>query len=157
MSDEGTYSEFHLPTSSKPEIEPHCDCKIYSYTLQNVNYNSQSNMTILIICVYALKRNKHAESWILSTFQSWDIGEDPWPQKHKLSMHFTKLPKRDNIYKLCLYMLEEHNCLLLTLQHVPKLRYRAYAQKYNLSYIALNHSSVTILKHFVFFLFIDCR
>ena len=30
------------------------------------------------------------------------------PQKLKLYIHFTKLPKRDDIYKLCLWMLEEH-------------------------------------------------
>ena len=49
------------------------------------------------------------------------------PQKSKL--HFTKSSKRDNIYKLCLWMPEEHNRLILTSRHVPKLRYRAHAIK----------------------------
>ena len=30
--------------------------------------------------------------------------------EHKIE---TKSPKRDHIYKLCFYMLEEHNCLIL--------------------------------------------
>ena len=34
--------------------------------------------------------------------------------KLKLNMHHTKSPKHDHIYKLRLYLLEEHNCLLLT-------------------------------------------
>ena len=36
--------------------------------------------------------------------------------KLKLNIHLTKSPKRDHIYKFCLYMytLEEHNCLILT-------------------------------------------
>ena len=33
------------------------------------------------------------------------------PQKLKLHIHFKKSPKRDNIYKLCLWMLEEHSLL----------------------------------------------
>ena len=32
--------------------------------------------------------------------------------KLKLNIHLTKSPKRDNIYKLCLYTLEEHKCLV---------------------------------------------
>ena len=39
-----------------------------------------------------------------------------------------KSPKRGNIYKLCLWMLEEHNCLILTSENVPELRYRKHAQ-----------------------------
>ena len=35
-------------------------------------------------------------------------------QKLKLNIHLTKSPKRDHIYKLCLYALEEHSCLILT-------------------------------------------
>ena len=38
----------------------------------------------------------------------------PEPQKLKNSIHLTKSPKHDNIYKLCLYTLEEHKCLILT-------------------------------------------
>ena len=34
--------------------------------------------------------------------------------KLKLNIHLTKSHKRDHIYKLCLYILEEHNCLILT-------------------------------------------
>ena len=30
--------------------------------------------------------------------------------KLKLNIHLTKSPKRDHIYKLCLYTLEEHKC-----------------------------------------------
>ena len=30
------------------------------------------------------------------------------------NMHLTKSPKRDHIYKLFLYTLEEHKCLILT-------------------------------------------
>ena len=37
---------------------------------------------------------------------------EPIPPELKLHIHFTKSPKRDNIYKLCLWMLEEHYCLL---------------------------------------------
>ena len=44
-------------------------------------------------------------------------------------IHFTKSPKHDNIYKLCLWMLEEHSRLILTSLDVPTLRYRAHAQK----------------------------
>ena len=56
-------------------------------------------------------------------------------RKLKLHIHFTQSPKRDNIYKLCLWMLEEHKCLILTSQLVAKLRYRAHAQNVNLSHI----------------------
>ena len=34
--------------------------------------------------------------------------------KLKLNIHLTKSPKRDHIYKLCFYSLEEHKCLILT-------------------------------------------
>ena len=34
--------------------------------------------------------------------------------KLKLHEHVTKSPEHDNIYKLCLGMLEEHICLILT-------------------------------------------
>ena len=46
---------------------------------------------------------------LLCTFQTSDI-EFLSPQSETLS----KTPKRDHIYKLCLYTLEEHNCLILT-------------------------------------------
>ena len=37
-----------------------------------------------------------------------------WAQKLKLNIHLNKSPKRDHIYKLFLYTLEEHKCLILT-------------------------------------------
>ena len=64
------------------------------------------------------------------------------PQKFKLNIHFTKSSKHDNVYKFCLWMPEEHKCLILTSWHVPKLRYRAHAKNVNPSYIAQNHSSI---------------
>ena len=53
------------------------------------------------------------------------------PPRLKIYIHFTKSIKRDNIYKLCLYMymLEEYNYLILISLHIPKLRYRANAKK----------------------------
>ena len=71
-------------------------------------------MTILIICVYALNRNKLAKLYLPSMFQTSDI--ELLSQKFKLNIHLTKLPKRDHIhdiYKLCLYMLEEHISLII--------------------------------------------
>ena len=49
--------------------------------------------------------------------------------KLKLNVHLTKSPKRDHIYKLCLYPLEEHKCLILTFCFVPKLKYSTHAKK----------------------------
>ena len=46
------------------------------------------------------------------TLKTRDI-EPPIP-KMKLIIHLTKSPKCDNIYEMCLYLLEEHNCLILT-------------------------------------------
>ena len=51
------------------------------------------------------------------------------PPKLKLYIHFTKSSKHDNIYKLCLWMLEEQSYLILTPWRVPTLIYRAHAQK----------------------------
>ena len=68
-------------------------------------------MTMSIICVYALNRNKHAKLYLPSTFQTSDI--DPLAKILELNIHLTKSSKRDHIYKLCLYMLKEHNCLIL--------------------------------------------
>ena len=47
-------------------------------------------------------------------------------------------------------MLGEHNCLILTSLFVPKLRYSAQARKYKPLLHLQNHSSVTILKRFVY-------
>ena len=52
-----------------------------------------------------------------------------WAQKLKLNIHLTKSPKRDHVYKLCLYTLEEDKCLILTSLCVPKLKYSTHAQK----------------------------
>ena len=65
-------------------------------------------MAILIICVYVLNRNKHAKLYLPSTFQTSDI------ELLSPNIHLTKSSKPDHIYKLCLYMLEEYNCLILT-------------------------------------------
>ena len=65
-------------------------------------------MTILISCFYALNRNNIDELYFPSTFQTSDMSS--WAQKLKIDIHLTKSPKRGHIYKLCLYMLEEHNC-----------------------------------------------
>ena len=47
-------------------------------------------------------------------------------------------------------MLDEHNCLILTSLHVPKLKnITPMLENNNLSYTSENHSSVTVLKHFV--------
>ena len=72
-------------------------------------------MTILIICVYALNRNKHAELYIPCMFQTSDI--ELLTFKIEPNMHLAKSPKGDHIYncyKLGLYMLEEQNCGILT-------------------------------------------
>ena len=62
------------------------------------------------------------------------------PKKLKLHTHFTKSSKRENIYKLCLWMLEEHTCFILTPSvFLYMLRYKAHATNVNLSYIAQNH------------------
>ena len=47
----------------------------------------------------------------------------------RLNIHLTKSPKRDHIYKLCLYTLEEYKRLILTYLYVPKLKYCTHAQK----------------------------
>ena len=72
-------------------------------------------MTILIICVYALNRTKYAKLYPPGMFQTSFIDLlSPKIEYKKLNIHLTKSPKRDHIYKLGLYMLEEHKCLTLT-------------------------------------------
>ena len=66
----------------------------------------------LIICIYVFNRNKHAKIYLPSTFQTSDI--EPLRTKLKLNIHLTKSPKRDHIFRWCLFMLEEHNYLILT-------------------------------------------
>ena len=68
----------------------------------------------------------------------------------KFHTQFTKSLKRDNIYLLCLWMPEEHNRLILTSYHLPKLKYTAHAKNVNLSYIVKHHSTMTILKYLVY-------
>ena len=49
-------------------------------------------------------------------------------RKFTLQLNFTKLLKRANIYKLCLWIIEEHCCLIRVLK--PKLvRYGTHAQE----------------------------
>ena len=69
-------------------------------------------MTILIQLI-ALNRNKNAKLYLSSPFQPNMYRAQSLP-KFKLNIYLTKSPKRDHIYILCLYMLEEHNCLILT-------------------------------------------
>ena len=44
-------------------------------------------------------------------FQTSDI--ELLGPKIEINIHLTKSPNRDHIYKLCLYNLEEHKCLIL--------------------------------------------
>ena len=53
----------------------------------------------------------------------------PPSSKLQIGLHFTKSTERDNIYKK-LWMPEEHNYLILTSYHVPKVRYRAHGPKW---------------------------
>ena len=53
-------------------------------------------------------------NYIPSTFQTSDIELLSPKIETSYSVHLTKSPKRDHIYTLCLYTLEEHNCLILT-------------------------------------------
>ena len=48
-------------------------------------------------------------------------------QKLSLHLHFTKSLKRDNVYQLCLWLLEEHICLAFS-----KTKIWASAWKYKL-------------------------
>ena len=62
--------------------------------------------------------NKHAKLYLPSTFQTSDT--ELLSPKLKLNIHLTKSLKHDHIYKVCLYMLEEHICLILTSLYIPK-------------------------------------
>ena len=83
---------------------------MFNFVFKTVLYPNilHSSVTILIIYVYALNRNKTAELYVPSTFQTSDI--EILSPKLKTDIHLTKSPKRDHVYKLCLYMLEEHYC-----------------------------------------------
>ena len=55
---------------------------------------------------------KKAKLYYPSTFQTSDI--EVLGPKIELNIHLTKSPKRDHIYKLFSFTLEEHKCLILT-------------------------------------------
>ena len=80
-----------------------------------------------------------------SMFQTSDI--ELLAQKLKLNIPLTKSTKRDNIYKLCLFTLEEHKGLILRSLYVPNIA--PMLKNNDLSYTSQNHSSVTILKPLV--------
>ena len=40
----------------------------------------------------------------------------------KTTYTFTGSPRRNNIYTLCLWIPEDYKCIILTTQHVPKLK-----------------------------------
>ena len=54
-------------------------------------------------------------------------------QKVILHLYFTKSLKRNDIYKFCLRTLKEHICLVITPQHVLRLRSSACAGQYELT------------------------
>ena len=65
-------------------------------------------------------------------------------------IHFTISLKRDNIYKLLLLIIEEHCCLILRPQ-LCESRYKALTvRKTQFSYIAQNHSGVTIFTYCIY-------
>ena len=78
-------------------------------------------MTILVICVYALNRNKHAELYLPNMFQTSDI--ELLSPKIEITTYISINHPRVTIF--CL--LEEH--LILPSLYVPKLRYSAHAKK----------------------------
>ena len=84
-------------------------------------------------------------AYLPNTFQTSDI--KLLSPKLKLNIHLTKSPKRDHIYKLFLYMLVEHNCLILNPNIFQSCNIAPILENNNLSYTAQNHSSVTILNH----------
>ena len=105
------YTKFYLPTVFQSwDMGP--SLWILKCTLQVI----KSCMTILIIFVYAFNRNKNAKLYLPSMFQTSDI--EFLSPKTEI---YTKSTKNGRIYKLCLYALEEHNCLILTSLFVPKL------------------------------------
>ena len=64
---------------------------------------ASKSLSILIVCVYALNRNKH----IITSFCISNMRYIAPDLKLKLHVHLTKSSKRDNISKLCLYMVAE--------------------------------------------------
>ena len=108
-----------------------------------------TSMKILKMCVYALKRNKLT----CRTMTAWPVSNLRYrtPDPKIETIYISLSPKRENIYKFLLYMLEKHNFLILSSYHVPKLRYSAHARKLKPFYTVQNQSDcVTILKHSVY-------
>ena len=66
-----------------------------------------------------------------------------------LYLHFTKSLKRDGIYKLCLWIIEQHSCLILNALAGVKAGYDAHVQ---FSYIVWNHSGVMIITFYINFI-----
>ena len=54
-------------------------------------------MRIFINCIYALNKNTHARMLTKLRYRA---------HASKIKISHTKSPKRDNIYKLCLWMLD---------------------------------------------------
>ena len=98
---------------------------------------------------YIGNRKKRVKSYIPSMFQTSDTQQLLSPKKLKFNIHLSKSHKRDHIYKLCLYMLGKHICLILK-SKAESRNIAPMLENNNLSYIAENHSSVTLLKHFVY-------
>ena len=65
-----------------------------------------------------------------------------------LHLHFTKSLECNNISKLCLWITEEHTCLILTPKHVSRPRYDAHTQEYKL--LLHSHSGITIFIHCIY-------
>ena len=102
---------------------------ILKHTLQVIKLFKRDNTNIF---VFAFNRNKHAKIYLPSTFQTSDIELlAPKIETTSHNIHLPKSPKPDHIYKLCLYTLEEHKCVILTslFIYVPKLKYSTHAQK----------------------------
>ena len=98
------YTKFYFPTVFKPEIWT----DTLNFKTCATSHKTTPSMTILIIiCFYALSMNKLAKLLYLpSTFQ-------------------TSKP----INKLCLALLKEHICLIITSLYVSELKYSTHARK----------------------------
>ena len=93
-------------------LQQYSKAKIWTLTLNIKNalqvIKSLKCDNIINLCLCFINRNKIAELYVPSTFQTSDI--ELQCKKLKIDIHLTKSPKRDHVYKLCLYMLEEYNC-----------------------------------------------
>ena len=122
MSDEHIYKI--LSSYSVPKLR-HGPLTL-NIKMRNASYKIIQPWQYYSFFLYALNRNNHAELYLPGTFQTSDI--ELLSPKLKLNIHVTKSPKRDHIYKFCLYTLEEHKCLILTSLYVPKLKYSSHAE-----------------------------